>query len=100
MEDSMDLLDEVRDIAPARSAVYQQGLHNYHSRRVRHRASVKGDLVLRLKQESHSKLESPWEGSYVNHEVILGGAYRLASMETGGVLTNPGNVAQLRRFYT
>ena len=35
LEDSMDLLDEARDIAFARSAVYQQGLRNYHSRRVR-----------------------------------------------------------------
>ena len=34
MEDSMDLLDEARDVAAARSAVYQQGLRNYHSRRV------------------------------------------------------------------
>ena len=100
MEDSMDLLDEARDIAAARSAVYQQGLRNYHNRRVRHRAFVKGDLVLRLRQDSHNKLESPWEGPYVIHEVIPGGAYRLASMETGGVLTNPWNVAQLRRFYT
>ena len=36
MEDNMDLLDEARDIVTARSAVYQQGLRNYHSRRVRH----------------------------------------------------------------
>ena len=74
VEDSMDLLDEARDIVAARSAVYQQGLRNYHSRRVRHRAFTKGDLVLRLKQESHTKLESPWEGPYVIHEVILGEA--------------------------
>ena len=46
MEDSMDLLDEARDIAAARSAVYQQGLRKYHSRQVRHRAFAKGDLVL------------------------------------------------------
>ena len=60
MEDSMDLLDEARDIAAARSVVYLQGLRNYHSHRVRHRAFVKGDLVLRLRQDSHHKLESPW----------------------------------------
>ena len=99
MEDSMDLLDEARDIAAARSAVYQQGLRNYHSRRVRHRAFVKGDLVLRVKQESRNKLEPPWEGPYIIHEVIPGGAYRLASLETGGVFRNPWNIAQLRRFY-
>ena len=59
LEDSVDLLDEARDIASARSAVYQQGLRNYHSRRVRNRSFVEGDLVLRLKQKSHHKLESP-----------------------------------------
>ena len=100
MEDSMDLLDEAGDIAAARSAVYQQGLRNYHNCRVRNRAFAKGDLMLRLKQDSHNKLEPPWEGPYVIHEVIPGGAYRLASMETRGVLTNPWNIAQLRRFYT
>jgi transposase InsO family protein len=99
LEDSMDLLDEARDVAFARSAVYQQGLRNYHSHRVRSRSFVKGDLVLRLKQKGHHKLEPPWEGPYIIHEVIPGGAYRLKDMETGGIYTNPWNVAQLRRFY-
>ena len=44
-EDSMDLLNEARDVAFAHSAVYQQGLRNYHSRRVRNRSFVEGDLV-------------------------------------------------------
>jgi transposase InsO family protein len=35
LADTQDLLDEARDVALARSAVYQQSLHNYHSRRVR-----------------------------------------------------------------
>ena len=35
LEDAVDLLDEVGDIALARTAVYQQALRNYHSRRVR-----------------------------------------------------------------
>jgi hypothetical protein len=33
--------------------------------------------VLRLKQTSTSKLESPWEGPYLVHEAIPGGTYRL-----------------------
>jgi hypothetical protein len=35
LADAQDLLDEARDVALARSAVYQQSLCNYHSRRVR-----------------------------------------------------------------
>ena len=54
----MDALDEAKDIALARSAVYQQNLWNYHSRRIRSRSFVEGDLVLRLKQKGHRKLES------------------------------------------
>src|SRR4051812_4814142 len=49
LEDAVDTLDEARDIATARSAVYQQSLHNYHSCRLRPRSFIQGDLVLRLK---------------------------------------------------
>ena len=61
----MNALDEARDIALARSAVYQQGLRNYHSRQIRSRSFVEGDLVLRLKQKSHHKISPPWEGPYI-----------------------------------
>ena len=61
LKDSVDLLDEIGNIALARTAVYQQALRNYHSRRVRIRSFAKGDLVLKLKQKGHHKLESPWE---------------------------------------
>jgi hypothetical protein len=46
LEDIINTLDEARDIAAARSTVYQQSLHNYHSRRLRPRSFVEGDLVL------------------------------------------------------
>jgi transposase InsO family protein len=76
LTDAQDLLDEARDVALARSAVYQQSLHNYHSRQVRGRSFEPGNLVLRLKQTSTSKLEPPWEDPYLIHEAIPGGAYR------------------------
>jgi hypothetical protein len=49
LADAQDLLDEARDVALARSAVYQQSLRNYHSRRVRRRSFEPGNLVLHLK---------------------------------------------------
>jgi hypothetical protein len=55
--------------------------------------------VLRLKQTSTSKLESPWEGPYLIHEAIPGGAYRLRDPKTGVDVENPGNAQQLRQFY-
>lgn len=99
LEDAVDLLDEIGDIALARTEVYQQALRNYHSRRVRTRSFAKGDLVLKLKQTSHHKLASPWEGPYIVTEVIPGGAYRIKEVATGRKEDNPWNVAQLRRFH-
>jgi hypothetical protein len=99
LADAQDLLDEARDIALTRSAVYQQSLRNYHSRRVRGQSFESGNLVLCLKQTSTSKLEPPWEGPYLVHEVILGGAYRLRNPKTGVDVENPWNAMQLRRFY-
>jgi hypothetical protein len=75
LQDDVDALDEARDVALARAIQYQQNLQNYYSSRVRPRSIVVGDLVLRLKQDSHGKLESPWVGPYIVTEVITGGAY-------------------------
>ena len=89
LEDDVDALDEARDIALARSAVYQHNLRGYHSRRVRSRAFVEGDLVLRRRQKSHQKLESPWDGPYIIAEAILGGTYLLKDPDTGEIYANP-----------
>jgi hypothetical protein len=99
LQDDVDPLDEARDVALARSTKYQQNLRNYHSTRVRPRSFVVGDLMLRLKQDSHGKLESPWLGTYNVTEVIHGGAYRLQDKKTGKDEGNPWNTEQLRRFY-
>jgi hypothetical protein len=99
LEDTRDLLDEARDVALARLAVYQQSLHNYHNRWVRGWFFEPGNLVLRLKQTSTTKLESPWEGPYHIHKVIPGGAYLLCNPKIGADEKNPWNAAQLRCFY-
>jgi hypothetical protein len=52
--------------------------------------------VLRLKKTSTSKLESPWEGPYLIHEAIPGGAYQLHDPKTGVDVENPWNAQQLR----
>ena len=61
-QEALDLLDEERDMAAARSAIYQQDLRCYHSRRVRTRTFQEGDLVLRLIQDQTDmhKLSPPW----------------------------------------
>jgi hypothetical protein len=99
LQDDVDALDEAWDVVLSRTAQYQQNLRNYHSRRVRPRSFEKGDLVLRLKQDGHGKLDSPWIGSYVVPKVIPGGAYRLQGKKTGKDEGNPWNAKQLRHFY-
>ena len=99
LEDDVDAADEARDVVLSRVNAYQQNLKNYHSRRLRPRSFAVGDLVLRLKQDGHEKLESPWTGPYIITEVIPGGAYHLKDKQTGKDEGNPWSVAQLRQFY-
>ena len=74
---SVDLLEEERNLADQRSAIYQQKLRRYHSRRVRQRSFKEGDLVLRLRQETSHKLASPWEGPFVISKALHNGSYYL-----------------------
>jgi hypothetical protein len=85
LQDDVDALDEARDKTLERATQYQQSLRS----RVRPRSFVVGDLVLRLRQDSHDKLESPWVGPYIVTEVIPGGAYRLQDKKTGKDESNP-----------
>ena len=81
-QDALDLLDEQRDIAAARSAIYQQDLHRYHGRRVKSRVFQEGDLVLRLIQDKTDvhKLSPPWEGPFVVSKNLNNGSYTTLSM--------------------
>ena len=99
-EDSLDQVDEARDMALLHSARYQQFLRRYQAQRVRRRDLNEGDLVLRLRQDNRGrhKLSSPWEGPYIIAEVLKPGTYKLAN-DKGEVLTNAWNIQQLRRFY-
>jgi hypothetical protein len=72
LEDTVDQLEEVRDVALLHSTKYHQALRRYHHRHVRGQAFSIGDLVLRLKQDSRGchKLTPPWEGPFVIAEVL------------------------------
>jgi hypothetical protein len=47
--------------------------------------------MLRLKQDGHGKIESPWLGPYILTEVITGGAYRLQDKKISKDKGNPWN---------
>jgi hypothetical protein len=99
-EDSLDQLEEARDMALLHSARYQQSLRRYHARGVRPRDLQVGDLVLQLRQDAlgRHKLMPPWEGPFVIAKVLKPGTYNLANSQ-GEVYNNAWNIRQLRRFY-
>ena len=77
---SVDLLEEERELVAYRSAIYQQNLCRYHSRRVRHRSFKEGDLVLRLNQKKTHKLSPKWEGPFMVSKVLVNGSYYLVDI--------------------
>ena len=103
------MLDEERDLAIARSAIYQQDLRRYHSRRVKNRTFQEGDLVLRLIQDQSDmhKLSPPWEGPFVVSKNLNNGSYYLIdirehkdSRKSEEETRRPWNIAHLRPYYT
>ena len=114
----VDLLEEERVLVCQRSAIYQQKIHSYHSRRVRHRSFKEGDLVLRLKQKKSHKLSPPWEGPFISKALLSGSYYLIDIRELNDrpndnhkrkrcdldddypELDRPWNIAQLSSFYT
>jgi hypothetical protein len=78
-QNALDVLDEERDLAAARSAIYQQDLRRYHSHRVRSQMFQEGDLVLRSIQDQTRmhKLSRPSEGYFVVSKNLNNGSYHL-----------------------
>ena len=115
-QDSLDVLEEEREQALKRSAIYQQDLRRYHSRRVKTRSFQEGDLVLRLVQSQvvMHKLSPPWEGPFIISRKLHNGSYYLVNARERSTTTNntdhstntleernrPWNVAQLRPYFT
>ena len=98
-QDSLDALEEERDVAKSRSAFYQQQARRYQSREVRAKTYNVGELVLRLPDKKKDKLKPKWEGPFIIDQVLTGGAYRLRDPSDNRLEPNPWNAARLRRFY-
>jgi hypothetical protein len=99
-EDSLDQLEEARDVALLHSTRYQQSLRRYHARRVWPQGFQVGDLVLWLRQDARGrhKLTPPWEGLFIIAKILKPGTYKLAN-DQGEVYSNAWNIEQLCRFY-
>ena len=110
-ENDMDLLEEAREMAISQSAIYQQNLWCYHSRKMKPRVFREGDLVLRLVQHTAGmhKLSRLWEGPFIVSKALKNDAYYLIDAQeqeknkmdrSGEETKRPWNVALLRPFYT
>lgn len=110
-EDGVDLLEEARELALSRLAMYQQRLRRYHSSRIRPVAFREGDLVLRLVQDTKGmhKLSPPWQGPFIISRALPNDSYYLIDaqkprknkMDTSDEETErPWNAALLRLFYS
>ena len=88
-QDSLDTLEEDRDVAKARSAFYQQQTRRYQSREVRAKTYNVGELVLRLPEKKKTKIEPKREGPFIIDQVLTGGAYRLRDASTNRLEPNP-----------
>ena len=97
-QDSLDALEEERDVAKARSSLYQQQAHRYQRRQVRTKTYNIGKL-LRLPEKKKDKLKPKWEGPFIIDKVLTEGAYRLCDASDNRLEPNPWNAARLRRFY-
>ena len=98
-QDSLDALEEERDVAKACSAFYQQQARRYQSREVWAKNYNVGELVLRPPEKKKDKLKPKWEGPFIIDQVLTGGAYRLRDASDNRLEPNPWNAARLRRFY-
>src|SRR5664279_2838444 len=110
-EDGVDLVEEARELALSRSAINQQNLRRYHSRRIRPLAFREGDLVLQLVQDTKGrhKLSPPWEGPFIISKALRNNAYYLIALREPGPRRNDTageetehtwNAELLRPFYT
>jgi hypothetical protein len=95
-EDAIDQLDEARNVALLRYAKYQQALQRYHERNVCSREFHVGDLFHQRVQGSKDrhKVAPPWEGSFIIHQVLRPGTYKIR-YEDGRVVSNAWNIQQL-----
>ena len=99
---NLDLLEEKREVAQVRMAVYRQKVARYYNSRVKNKAFRAGDLVLRRaavsQPQDRGKLAPNWEGPYEVKEVVRPGTYYLK--ELGGAdLPRPWSSENLRMYY-
>ena len=99
----LNLLEERRDMATIKLALYQQQMKRGYDKNIRPRNFQVGDLVLRkvmtnTKNPNNGKLGPNWEGPYRVTSFARVEAYRLEDMD-GKPVPRPWNICNLRKYF-
>nr|XP_033517118.1 uncharacterized protein LOC117281389 [Nicotiana tomentosiformis] len=96
------LIDEKRMDAICHGLIYQNRMASAFNKRVKPRQFTPGNLVMKKifphQKEAKGKFIPNWQGPYVVHQVLSGGALILAEMD-GRVSTKPTNSDTIKRYY-
>ncbi|KAL5741839.1 hypothetical protein ACOSP7_028571 [Xanthoceras sorbifolium] len=100
---SLDLIEEKREAARLKIAVYQQRVARYYNRKVKIRCFKRGDLVLRLlppgaRNPQEGALGPNCEEPYVIDKGLNNDAYHLATID-GARVPHTWNAKHLRKYY-
>ena len=100
---NLDLLDEARERAARRIALYLGRMARYHNAKVKLRHFEIGDWVLRkvtqaTKDPSQGKLGPNWEGPYKIIQYYRRSTYHLEDRH-GKKLPHPWNAEHLKKYY-
>jgi ribonuclease HI len=99
----LNLVEERRDMATIRLALYQHQMKRGYDKNIRPRSFQVGDLVLRkvvanTRNPNEGKLGPNWEGPYRVTSFVGVGAYRLTDLDGKSVL-RPWNICNLKKYF-
>ncbi|XP_070011208.1 uncharacterized protein [Nicotiana sylvestris] len=100
--EQLDLIDGKRMNAVCHGQLYQSRMSRAFNKRVKLRQFTPGQLVLKKifphQHEAKGKFSPNWQGPYMVHKVLIGGALILAEMD-GEVWPKPINSVAVIRYY-
>ena len=89
-------------VAVCHGLLYQHRIVRTFNKKVRDRAFEVGQLVLKRifphQEEYKGKFAPNWQGPYIVHKVLSGGAFILSEMD-GTEWTKPINSDAVKRYY-
>ena len=100
--EQLALIDEKRLTAVCHGQCYQQRMARAYNKKVKPRSFKEGDLVLKrilpIQEEAKGKFAPNWQGPFIVHKVLSGGALILSEMD-GEVFPQPLNADMVKKFF-